>query len=193
MLDSDQVLKRRDIISEALSMSRRYDMLVLEEASYRTKTLLEKLADADRKLVHDAVETQLDPIEGTLLPRFFKKQVLLKAFEHIDMPKLHDVIVFDDVLIYYEAHKVSSKVSMIKDAVVHSEPSDLIGILTHNYRYGISVKNLLQYKKYNKLLAKKTRFRRVEVTRRNIGLIIQSYALLILKGIAYGLGYVMGR
>ncbi len=192
MLDSDQVLKRKDVLSRSLPLLRKYDMLVFEEKSYRTDTLLERLADADRRLVHAAGSMQLDPTEGTLLPRLFDRQLLLKAFKHIDMQKLHDVVVFDDALIYYEAHKISDRVSMINDAVVHKEPTGLLAVLRHNYRYGASVRMLLKYGEYNQLLAKKARFRKVKITKDNLGLAIQSYVLLILKGTAYELGKLTG-
>lgn len=192
MLDSDQILKNRNVIGNALRLAKNYDMLVLEECSYHPRTWLEKLANADRKLVHSIGDVQFDPVEGTLLPRFFRKSVLSRAFKNIDMSKLHDVVIFDHVIIYYEAYKISNRVGMVKDAVWHSEPDNITDLLKHNYRYGVTAKELVRSGHYIDLINKKTRFRAGGLKSRNVSLILQSDLLVILKGIAYELGYLIG-
>ena len=72
MLDSDHVLIQ-DTVERSLGLFKTYDMLCLEETSYHSKTLIEKLFAADRRLIFRELQLQIDPTYGTLLPRFFKR------------------------------------------------------------------------------------------------------------------------
>ncbi len=191
MLDSDQELRGNSVISRAVDLMKRYDMLILEESSYG-KRLLDKMADADRQLRHH-LEIQKDPVEGTLLPRFFRKEVLVRAFRSMDMGSLHDVVIFDHAIIYYEACKVSDRVGMLKDAAWHFEPQGLLEIFEHNYRYGATARKFEGMERYRDLIKKKVRPRKGTLAADNGSLAIQSAALLMFKGIAYGLGYLTGR
>jgi hypothetical protein len=55
MLDSDQVLVH-DTVERSLRLFETYDILCLEEASYHTRTLIEKMFEADRTLIHREVQ-----------------------------------------------------------------------------------------------------------------------------------------
>jgi glycosyltransferase involved in cell wall biosynthesis len=192
MLDSDQVLRGKEVLGKAVGLMKRYDMLLLEEGSYNVKTWLEKLADSDRRLVHRMSRVQLDPVVGTLLPRFFRREVLGSAFKRIDMERLHDVVIFDHVIIYYEAYKASKRVGVLGDAVWHMEPSSLSEVLSHNYRYGVTARELVRLGYYNDLIKRKARFRKGAISSGSMGLALQSYLLLLPKGTAYELGYLLG-
>src|ERR687891_2581100 len=72
MLDSDQILLH-DTVERSLRLFETYDMLCLEEVSYHSRTLIEKMFEADRRLVFRELQLQMDPIYGTLLARFFKR------------------------------------------------------------------------------------------------------------------------
>src|ERR687891_2947047 len=61
MLDSDQILIR-DTVERSLKLFETYDLLCLEETSYHCRTLIEKMFEADRRLVHRQSQLQLDPI-----------------------------------------------------------------------------------------------------------------------------------
>ena len=54
LLDSDQILEPT-AIERAVELMTTWDMLVLEEHSWKPKTWLEKLFEADRKLIHNQV------------------------------------------------------------------------------------------------------------------------------------------
>jgi hypothetical protein len=69
MLDSDQVLVH-DTVERSLRLFETYDMLCLEEASYHCRTLIEKMFEAYRRLIHHEIQLQIDPIYGMLLARF---------------------------------------------------------------------------------------------------------------------------
>jgi hypothetical protein len=102
MLDSDQVLLE-DIVKRLLALFKDYDMLCLGETSYNSNTLIQKIFEADRRMIHSDAHIQLDPIYGTLLARFYKRSLLEHAFEAIPKPLLPSVVAHDHAIIYYEA------------------------------------------------------------------------------------------
>jgi glycosyltransferase involved in cell wall biosynthesis len=186
MLDSDQVLVH-DTVERSLKLFETYDMLCLEEASYHSKTLIEKMFEADRRLVHHEIQLQIDPIYGTLLARFYKGNLLKQAFEAIPETFLSFVVAHDHAIIYYEAWKLSTKVAVLRTALYHNEPITLLELWRKNFRYGRSTKTLLANGYYNDFIRKKTRFRNT-----NTGIItadrFMSSLLLSLKAPAYLLG-----
>ena len=186
MLDSDQVLVH-DTVERSLRLFETYDMLCLEEMSYQTRTFIEKMFEADRKLVHGGIQKQLDPIYGTLLARFYKRNLLKQAFEAIPKTFLAFVVAHDHAIIYYEAWKLSTKVAVLRTALYHNEPTTLLELWRKNFRYGRSTKALLANGYYNDFIRKKTRFRNT-----NTGIItadrFMSSLLLSLKAPAYLLG-----
>lgn len=191
MVDSDQILKNNKVIEKLVKLMENYDMAVLEESSANTSTFLERAANADRKLIHKLYKIQINPIYGVLLPRFFNKNVITEAFKNINMEKYKDIVIFDHVILYYEAYKISNKVGFLSDAILHSEPNNFIEFFKHNYRYGVTAKEL-KNTEYSELIKAKTRFRKGSLRAKSLSLIMYSSILVILKGIAYELGYIFG-
>ncbi len=191
MVDSDQILKNNKVIEDSVKLMKSYDMLVLEESSVNTSTFLEKAANADRKLIHKLYKIQIDPVYGVLLPRFFDKKIIFKAFKNIDMKEFHDLIIFEDVILYYEAYKISNKVGILSNSISHSELSNFKDFFKHNYNYGIAARKL-KNTKYSKLIKAKTRFRTGSLKVKSLSLIMYSFIFLVLKGVAYELGYIFG-
>jgi glycosyltransferase involved in cell wall biosynthesis len=186
MLDSDQVLAH-NTVERSLRLFETYDMLCLEEISYHRRTLIEKMFEADRRLINRELQLQIDPIYGTLLPRFYKRNLLGQAFEAIPKTFLSFVIAHDHAIIYYEAWKLSTRVGVLPNGVYHNEPTTLLELWRKNFRYGRSTKALLANGYYNDFIRKKTRFRKVST-----GIItadrFMSSLLLSLKAPAYLLG-----
>jgi glycosyltransferase involved in cell wall biosynthesis len=187
ILDSDQVLVH-DTVERSLRLFEAYDMLCLEEISYHTGTLIEKMFAADRRLVYSERQEQLDPIYGTLLARFFKRNLLLQAFEAIPKALLPFVVGMDHEIIYYEAWKLSKKVGVLPVGVYHNETATLLELWRKNFRYGRSTKPLLANGHYNDFIKKRTqRFRNTST-----GIVtadrFMSSLLLSLKAPAYLLG-----
>ena len=186
MLDSDQILIR-DTIERSLKLFETHDMLCLEETSYHCRTLIEKMFEADRRLVHRQSQLHIDPIYGTLLARFYKRNLLWQAFEAIPKELLSFVISHDHAIIYYEACKISTNVGVLPGAVYHNEPATLFDLWRKNFRYGRSTKALLATGHYNDFIRKKTRLRKTTT-----GIItadrFMSSLLLTLKAPAYLLG-----
>jgi hypothetical protein len=188
LLDSDQILEKT-AIARALEMSRWYDMLCLEEHSYNPKTWIERLFDADRVFVHNLADVHLDPLEGVLLARFYKRGVLEKAFEAIPKQILPVCVAHDHAIIYYEAYKVSERIAVLPNAVWHIEIASLLDLWKKNYRYGKTTKELSKRGFYHDLLGKKVTFRKGSLNIANWKYGISSCVLLTLKGAAYMIGY----
>jgi glycosyltransferase involved in cell wall biosynthesis len=187
MLDSDHVLVR-DTVERSVRLFEAYDMLCLEEVSYQSRTLIEKLFAADRRLVFSEIQMQLDPVYGTLLARFFKRDLLNQALEAIPKSLLPFVVAMDHEIIYYEAWKLSIKVGVLPMGVYHNETATLLELWRKNFRYGRSTKPLLANGYYNDFVRKRTR--RLRNTSRGIITAdrLMSSLLLSLKAPAYLLG-----
>lgn len=159
MLDSDQILEK-STIERCLVSSQQSDMLCLEEMPYKPRTFVEKLNEADRQLIHHEFTVQKDPLYGTLLARFYRRDILEKAFNRIPEELYPFVVAHDHAIIYYEAWKRSSNVGIVPNAVWHNEPTTLIELWRKNFRYGKSAKQLLKLGPYNDLLKSKNRLRK---------------------------------
>ena len=193
LLDSDQVLDAT-AVERAVSTMAKYDMLVLEELSYQPTTSLQKLFSADRKLIHKHIDTRsLDPLDGTLLPRFFRREVLLQAFEAIPKELIPVVVHGDHAILYLEAYKITSKVGILPNAVYHREPSSVVTIWKRNFRYGRSLRELPTTGRYERLTKRRDKgFRKGSLRLGNLGLALQSALLLTLLKIAQKAGYWLG-
>lgn len=188
LLDSDQSLKP-EAIESAVEMieEKNLDMLFFGERSYNPQTWLEKLFDLDRIYVHQTY--QADPIKGVLLPRFYRRDLLLQAFEPIPKKELEVCIAQDHAIIFYEASKLSSKVDLLPEIVFHMEPRRFWLLVKKNYRYGKSMSELNKFKEeYQDMLNKKTRFRRFHGS--NVKGFMASTVILLIKGIPYKLGSI---
>lgn len=139
-VDTDQVLKH-DTIERAVGMIDKYDMLVFEEHSYNTKGLIPKLYSASKQMVNARFDKfyAFDPVKGGNPARFFKREILEKAFAAIPQELIPETIHGDHDIIYYESYKISQKVGVLRDAVYDVEP-DWRKLWRTNYRYGASLK-----------------------------------------------------
>ncbi|MBS7622440.1 glycosyltransferase family 2 protein [Candidatus Bathyarchaeota archaeon] len=192
LLDSDQVLEK-SAIRRAVHLIGKYDMLCLEERAYECRNWLQRLFDADRHLVHSLRRCQLDPLEGTLMARFYRRDILCKAFRAIPEKLMPLVVAHDHAILYYEACRISHMVGILPRAVSHIEPTSLIDLWRKNYRYGKSTRDLEKTGYYIELIRRKTRFRKGGFTKKTFSYWIQSSLLLVLKGLAYQAGYRLGE
>jgi glycosyltransferase involved in cell wall biosynthesis len=186
MLDSDQVLLE-DAVKSSLPLFEDYDMLCLGETSYTANTLIQRMFEADRRMIHNDAHIQLDPVYGTLLARFYKRSLLDHAFEAIPKPLLLSVVAHDHAIIYYEARKLSDRVNFLSNTVYHNEPATILELWKKNFRYGRSTRALMTNGYYNDFLRRKTRLRKTD-TRKITRDRLLSSLLLSLKAPAYLLG-----
>jgi glycosyltransferase involved in cell wall biosynthesis len=183
MLDSDQILEK-SAIERCVVLAQRYDMLCLEEMPYEPRTFVEKLNQADRQLIHHEFDIQKHPLYGTLLARFYRRDILEKTFKHIPSVLLPFVVFYDHAIIYYEAWKVSNNVGIVPNALWHNEPTTITELLRKNFRYGKSTKTLLKSNHYNDLVKNKVRLRKTN-SKKLLKYRFLSSLLLLLKAPAY--------
>lgn len=186
MLDSDQVLLK-EAVEKSLPLFKDYDMLCLGEMSYCYNTLIRKMFDADRRIIHNEAHIQLHPIYGTLLARFYKRKLLERVFEAIPRRLLPLVVAHDHAIIYYEACKISDRVKILPNAVYHNEPATVLELWKKNFQYGRSTRALMANGYYNDLIRSKTRPRKTGTKKITSDKLLSSL-LLSLKAPAYILG-----
>lgn len=157
-VDADQVLKS-DTVERAvrLALSKNYDMLVLEEHSWPySKGFIQNLYRASKKIINQHLYEAwaLEPGRGFLVPRFFRKQLLEKAFNNIPKNLISKIIHYDHDIIYFECWKFSRRIGIVEDAVYHIEPG-FKKLLRTNLRYGSSLRTFSELKHhYENLLMK---------------------------------------
>lgn len=188
MLDADQILEST-CIQRCLDVIDEYDMLCLEEKTFETRTFIQRAFEADRRLIHQQQDLQFDPVFGTLLARFYRKELLKKVFDAIPNELLPFVVAHDHAIIYWEAWQYSNKVGMIPNAIWHREPASILELWRKNRRYGKTTRELVKTGHYSELIKKKTRFRKAKG---QSSARMLSSILLLLKAPAYLIGYYFG-
>lgn len=188
LLDSDQILENTALERAIKMVHERYGMLCLEEHTYEPKTWIQKLFDADRRSTAK-LGIHLDPNDGTALARFYERSLLIKAFEVIPKDLFPTVVIQDHTIIYYEAYKINPKVAVLPNAIWHIEPSSLIELWRKYHRYGKSTRQLFNSGFYQNLALKENKFRKKTFWRSKS----KTHLLLMLKTLAYQIGYWSGR
>jgi glycosyltransferase involved in cell wall biosynthesis len=189
MLDSDQILEKTAIERSLRMMNQGYDMVCLGESTYKIETWIQHLFEIDRQLVHKEAGAHLDPLEGVLLARFYKREILEEAFRRIPAILFEKAVAHDHAIIYYEAYRLSKKVAIVNKSVWHIEPRSLKELWNKNFRYGKSTYEIVRSGYYGNLLKRKQRFRKISWN--NLALNFQSNLLLTMKAIPYALGYMV--
>lgn len=193
LLDSDQILEPTTL-QRAVDMMRQgtLDMLFLEEHSYRPQTWLQRLFELDRR--HIQSSAMMDAATGVMLPRFFRRDVLVQAFTAMPVDDLAEVVAQDHAIIHWEVSKVSQRGAMLPHAVYHMDPGDVVYLLKHFYKKGRAARKLDRNRTYA------TRYRAMfhaKSRSRGFGTGGDSFALasnlvLLLKGVPYVLGRWLG-
>lgn len=142
-VDADQVL-RRDAVERAvkLAQTESYDMLILEERSWPySRGFIQNLYRASKELINRHLHEAwaYEPGRGFLIPRFFRRKLLEKAFNSIPKSLIPKVIHYDHDIIYYECWRISRRIGLVRDAVYHIEP-DWRKLWETNLRYGSSLR-----------------------------------------------------
>ena len=194
LIDSDHVLDP-DTIEKAVKAMKEFDMVWFYERSYKPKKLMEILYDADRELVQKYSKDFINPIGGVILPRFYKRKILTKAFEQIPKKILPLCVAHDHAIIYYEAKEVSKKLGSIgnekKPAIFHQEPWSWENLFKKTYRYGVTTRKLVENNVYPELLRSKNKGRKIKFG--DLSLSIKSNLLRSARAIPYLYGYWTGK
>ncbi len=185
LLDSDQILEKT-AIERAVKKMKEYDSLWFWERAYNRKKFLPSLYDADRMLV----QTYWEPDDDIVLPRFFKRKLLMKAHKNIPKKYINICAAQDHIITWYEFKKITNKNGMIKNAVEHMEPDTLKLLFKKQWRWGKTTKDFYKTGLYRDLITKKDRFRKFKF--KHLRWSLKSFLLRILRGIPYKLGYWFG-
>lgn len=189
LLDSDQILAK-DTIERGVKLIEGQDMLWLEEFTYKHDSFLEKLFDADRKLTQKYSKHFINSKSGVLLPRFYRKDTLMKGMNNIPKKALPICAAHDHAIIYYEVSKISKKIEKLPKAVWHMEPSNIFRFWKKTYRWGKTTKDLTKKGIYTDLIHSKMHFRKFYF--KDFSLSSKAFLLRILRGIPYIWGYKFG-
>lgn len=140
LLDADQILQG-NAIDTAVSRIRngKADMIAIGETIANRKSLYGYLSDCDKRLLSLNITAHLDPKRGVILPRLFKRDLLVQTFDTI--PTYYDdiVLAMDHALIYAHATAISNAIDFIPGGLAHEEPSRLQDVWKKNYRWGKSI------------------------------------------------------
>jgi glycosyltransferase involved in cell wall biosynthesis len=158
MLDSDQRLKP-ETLDRALEMAHRgFDMVILEEQPDRITGLVSKLWWKERSALSINARDHTGLAEGSLLPRFIRREPLLLATSRIPT-SLYWVRHPDHQIIYAELLEVTDSLNFLDDAIAYNERTDLIDILRTYFRHGRDAARLAGEGHYRSLIAGKNRSR----------------------------------
>jgi len=186
LLDSDQILEKT-VIERSVKKMKKYDSLWFFERAYNRKKWLPSLYDADRLLV----QTYWDPNEDIVLPRFFRKDLLLKALNKIPKKYINICAAQDHIITWYEFKKLTKSNGSVENAVQHIEPSNLISLFKKQWRWGKTTRDFYETGIYRELITKKDSFRKFR--KEHLNWSIKSIILRVLRGIPYKLGYFFGK
>ena len=188
LLDSDQILHPTAIERGVRLIGQGYDMLILEEKSYKPRTPVQWLSYADKTYIHEIYDYH--PLHGVLHARMYRKALLDEVFKGIvgkvPLSSMCRIIAQEDAIIYYEAWRLSKKVTLLRDAVYHIEPSSLTQLVRKACRYGKSEKVIPDT--YSLLVRKKHTPRKLNPLKPHSWM---SLTLWVLKGLPYIIGLLM--
>ncbi|WP_338598630.1 glycosyltransferase family 2 protein [Sulfolobus tengchongensis] len=138
-----------------------------------------KLMKIDRKIIQEKYQENLK-IEGGVIPRVYRRDILLEAYRKIP-ERLLSLQAFEDSLIYYLSGV--KDVKFVKDAVYHIEDDPLPNFLKKWYKYGKNAK-LLKGTEFEFLVK---RGRPGTSAKEKIELL----PIMLAKGIPFALGYYL--
>ena len=185
LLDSDQILELT-VIERAVEKMKNYDSLWFWERAHNREKWLPSLYDADRMLV----QTYWEPNEDIVLPRFFKRDLLLKAYNKIPKEHINICAAQDHIVLWYEFRNLTKKNGKIENAVEHMEPDSIKVLFKKQWRWGKTTKDFYKTGLYRDLITKKDKFRKLRF--KHLKWSIKSFILRILRGIPYKLGFWFG-
>jgi len=136
LLDADQVLYP-DTLERAVRQIDGKDMLVLEETSYEPKGWLQRSLCRQKAAMHRAADKEKG-IGPNLYPRFFRCELLLRAYEGFDESTISKVYVYDDLLLFRRVYSISKSIAILDKGVMHIEEKDWLQFMRHAYRLGKS-------------------------------------------------------
>ena len=184
LLDETRI-PQRDLLFKLAT--RKEDMVVIGEKDIG-RTFWVRMSNLDK--INSIECNSFDMKSGYVLPRYFRAEILDRAFASI-RKKISDrvfksVLMEDHQLISYEACQLSKSFAKINEELIsHYGDQTLYSIIRKYHRYG-KYHNVLKNTYYGPLLSPKNRVRKV-----CIGSVIQLYVFYAARGIPFMVGYYL--
>ena len=191
LLDSDQIL-RPGVLHRSVAMLETFDALVLAETSCPPSTWMSALFAADKRLVHHLSGHHLSP-SGGLLPRVFKREVLLHALNALPDPVRRVAVAQDHAIIWSEVAKITTSVGIVPNAVLHEEMTTLAELWRKYFRWGAGLPSLFETAPEYRQMTHRAVRARLHRGDAPTGDFLRSMALLAIKTLPYGLGFAYGK
>lgn len=192
LLDADQFLQP-NALRTSLRLLETHDALALEERSANPTTWLSRLFEADRRLLHSLSDHHLDSAKGTLLPRVFRRSMLLDAFDRIPARVRQVAVAQDHAILYDAASRNITSVAVVPDAVTHQEMEHLSDLWRKYYRWGSGLVELFAVCPHCRALTKSNVRGRLHRGEGSSADYARSLSLLGLKALPYSLGYLRAQ
>jgi hypothetical protein len=109
------------------------DAVIIPERSLN-RNVIGRLMDRKRKYLEALVRESPRPDVG-VIPRFYKRNLLLRAFENISIRTLRVASQHEDTILYNEVYKKCKKVSMSQKRIFNQDPS-LAKFIAKAFEYG---------------------------------------------------------
>ena len=135
LLDSTRIINDK-IIQKCLNELSTKDMVIIPEIN---KSKSKILNEYEKNIDEEYVLSNSNPSNGIFIPRFYKKEILDKAFEEIMQKignEMENICALEDRMIFLEACKISNKIGVCDDYIIHRESSSLIDYMKKYYKYG---------------------------------------------------------
>jgi glycosyltransferase involved in cell wall biosynthesis len=192
LLDSDQIL-RGDALSRIVDGAQRHDMIILGEDSSEADTWLAKLYEADKRHVYSLYGYHSNPQGGSLLPRVFRRSVLMTAFDRIPLRVRQLAVAQDHAIIYQAAARSAGSTGFVPAAVSHIEMDRLTDLWKKYFAWGRGLPELFDTSGEYRALTLEAIRHRIHKGSASSSDYVRSMTLLLLKALPYSAGYVAGR
>ncbi|MFQ1020779.1 glycosyltransferase family 2 protein [Tardisphaera saccharovorans] len=180
-MDADQVLEPT-ALERAYSSG--YRAVAFEEV-VTGRGIVAAMDSLDKRVIGSHVAENLDPIKGSIKPRFYDRGALIRAYERVgDLGKR--LTAYEDAVLYWEVSREVPTAGYVERGIYHAEDMGLIEYARKWARYGRSAR-ALKGTKYEFFL--RNRGMRIGSVRERAPLI----GLVALKGFSFALGYYLGR
>lgn len=138
-LDADQVLLPHALES---AVGEDKDAVVFEERCMG-EGLVATVNRLDRDTVYKAWRQNIEPVRGSLVPRFYRRQLLLKALESIPARFIdtRPCPGSEDSVIFYFSGIAPGRVGFVPNGMLHHEEGSLTTYLKKWYARGRAAKN----------------------------------------------------
>ena len=136
LMDSTRIIKK-DLLRDCITLIKTDDMIIIPEISKSKAKLLNE--DKELPIKTEYILSNCNPINGIFIPRFYKRELLDKAFKEVlrnTEDKIDNICSLEDRMLYLEAFKISEKIGVYKNYIIHREANSLISYIKKYYRYG---------------------------------------------------------